>query len=76
MARFIRKFSFWNERTDHYEYTDDFDEAIDFCEIAYGFEDSEWVEVKNSKDFYKLAEFLESKGIETEIDIDEEIKYQ
>ena len=75
MSRFIRKISIWNERTEHYEFTNDFDEAIEICEIAYDFNDSEWNAVKRSSDFYALKKFLITKGIEVETDIDKEIKY-
>ena len=75
MSRFIRKISIWNEETEHYEFTNDFNEAILICEAVYNFNDSEWINVKESNDFYVLKKYLTTKGIEVETDIDEEIKY-
>lgn len=75
MSRFVRKFCFWNESSEHYEYANTFFEAIEYCEIAYGFKDLEWLIIKESNDFNMLVEYLECFGIEVEMDIDKEMKY-
>lgn len=50
--------------------TTDFDEAIRLCESAFddcSLYKDEWEEVKNSRDFVKLAEFLSIHDIDNEL---------
>lgn len=48
--------------------TTNFNEAVKMCEIAFDDCDSvEWFEVKESKDFKKLSDFLTAMDVDNEL---------
>ncbi|MED1863405.1 hypothetical protein P4V41_08045 [Fictibacillus nanhaiensis] len=46
----------------------DFDAAIKFSEVEYGYEGEAWKQVKNSNDFYQLEMFLNEDGIFADVE--------
>lgn len=46
--------------------TSDFEHAVQVCEVAFGFEGSEWERVKSIQDMEELSVFLKENEIYTE----------
>lgn len=64
---FTYKFSIWNNQTEHYDFARNFDEAVDLCEIIYGFKGENWEDIKKSSNFNRIKEALDVVGIECEV---------
>lgn len=60
-------FSLWNEETGHYDYAQNFDEALKICEIIYEVTGEDWEEVKNSNDLYRIELYMSERGYEAEV---------
>jgi hypothetical protein len=61
------EFSLWNDDTEHYDYAQNFSEAVTICEIIYGVTGAEWKEVKESNDLYRIELYMSERGYEAEV---------